>query len=88
MRGANEVVSDWKPAGYRVRWLKSPEFVGQSPEECERVVESSEDVLETLHYISRRKPCTERRTYAPQVFALQERTERREVPVGISGWGN
>lgn len=79
-------MSDWETYGWRVEWLESPAFAGREPTRHHEVVEYAEDVTKLLREISRKKPVTERPTYAPRVIELQRRTEAREKPCGLAGW--
>lgn len=80
-------MSDWETYGYRVKWLEWPAFAGREPSRHHEVVETRDQVLAKLREITKRQPVTERPTYAPEVVELQRRTETREKPCGLAGWG-
>ena len=77
----------WLPVGYRVTWLQSPAFAGHQPQRHTETVATAEEAMALVREVVRRKPVTQRGTYAPEVVEIQERTERREVPVGLGRWG-
>lgn len=79
-------MSDWSTTGFRVTWLESSSFAGQPPTRHEKTVPSASEALELVREVSRSKPITQHGTYGAEVVELQERVERREMPVGV--WGS
>ena len=76
-------MSEWETVAFRVQWQQSGAFPGRATTESV-TVDTVDEVRDKLVEVTRRKPVTERGTWAPEVFEIQQRAEYREVHCGVS----
>ena len=76
-------MTEWTTVAFRVQWQQSGAFPGRSTTESV-TVDTADEVRDKLVEITRHKSVTERGTWGPEVFEIQQRVEQREVRCGVS----